>query len=466
MTRTGPIILAHAFGQRYELPLPLYLFVGGGALVVLLSFLLVLRRTTDGSRPFDAEDVVPAAPFRPVSGVLSILLTFLVAVVGLTGSQQVSENIAPEFFWVLVWIGVPLTCGLLGDWTRSVNPFANLARLGDSAGVRKLLLARSKPLGWSARLGWWPSVGLFVLLVLGELVFNLDSTTPAFVGGVLLVYGVLSFFLGVLFGPSWTAHGEVFSGLFNAWGRLGFFRMGAPGRRGFTGGLDVPFQASASRIVFVLLLLVTINFDGLLATPQWASYEQRTLGTNGTGIEALRTGSLAVLVLVVLGVFVVFAWTAARAGRFAASPLGSLAGLLPSLVPIAFGYLIAHYLQYLLTNGQLVAPLIGNPGFANWPIKLPYPFNDTFEVDVTLLPNSFYWYLSVIVIVAVHVVAVVIAHRHLVARAGDGRAARRSEYPWLVAMVAYTAFSLFLIAQPLTQESGSATTVSSSSTTK
>lgn len=452
--------LAHAFGARYELPLPLYLFVIGGALVVVLSFLLVLR-TPGGTAPeVLVEDSVPLRSFGPVSGPLSIVLMLLVAVVGLTGSQEIPENIAPETFWVLVWIGVPLSCGLLGDWTRPLNPFANLGRLADSGGLRKAVLARTEPLPW--RLGWWPAVGLFLLLVLGELVFNLHTTVPAFVGTALLIYGALSLFLGLLFGPGWMAYGEVFSGLFNAWGRLGFFRFGAPGRRRFTGGLDVPFQASASRVVFVLLLLVSINFDGLLATPQWASYERRTIGIDTSGIDLLRTVSLLLLVLVVLAVFAGFAVASSRAGRVAGGPVAALAGLLPSLVPIAFGYLIAHYLQYLITNGQLIVPLIGNPGYPGWPIHLPDPFNDSFEVDRTLLPNSFYWYLSVIVIIAVHVVAVILAHRALLQRTADESAARRSEYPWLVAMVGYTAFSLFLIAQPLTQEKNTATTAGAS----
>lgn len=56
------------------------------------------------------------------------------------------------------------------------------------------------------------------------------------------------------------------------------------------------------------------------------------------------------------------------------------------------------------------------------------------------------------VIVLVHVVAVVLAHRHLADGGHDERKARRSEYPWLVAMVADTAFSLYLIAQPLVQQ--------------
>ena len=454
---TRPIVLAHAFGERYELPIPLYLFALGGALVVLLSFVLVLRTPGSTAPEVTSGDSVPLRRVHPVLGPVSIVVLLLVAAVGLTGSQEVPENIAPETFWVLTWIGVPLSCGLLGDWTRPVNPFANLARLADNSRLRRTVLARQEPLAW--RFGWWPAVVLFVLLVLGELVFNLQTTVPAFVGGALVVYGLLCLFLGLVHGSAFLARGEVFSGLFNTWGRLGFWRFGAPGRtRRFTGGLDVPFDEAPSRVVFVLLLLVSINFDGLLATPQWASYERRTLGADTSGIDALRTGSLIALIVVVLAIFVAFAVGSARVGRWSTGPFAALAGVLPSLVPIAFGYLVAHYLQYLLTNGQLMAPLIGNPGYKSWPLHLPGPFNDGFEVDSTLLPNSFYWYLSVLVIIAVHVVAVVLAHRALLRHAEDPVRARRSEYPWLVAMVAYTAVSLLLIAQPLTQERGTATT--------
>jgi hypothetical protein len=183
---------------------------------------------------------------------------------------------------------------------------------------------------------------------------------------------------------------------------------------------------------------VSINFDGVLATPQWASYERRTLGTDTGGIELLRTISLIALVVLVLAVFTAFAVASARTGGSSESPLAALAVLLPSLVPIAYGYLVAHYLQYLVTNGQLLIPLASNPGFGRG--------NTSYEVNLELLPNSFYWYLSVLVIVAVHVVAVLLAGSAL-RRAGW---TSRAEYPWLVAMVAYTALSLVLIAQPLT----------------
>jgi len=437
------MVLAHAFGERDELPLPLWLFVVGGALVVVLSFLLVLRRTAKAGAPLEAPDTVPPARPRPVARLLSLVVTYFVAYVGLTGTQETTYNLAPVFFWLVVWIVVPLSCGLLGDWTKAVNPFAVLARLGDNAGLRKAVLTREQPLVWPTRLGWWPAVVLFVLLVLGELVFQLDTTRPAFVGSLLVLYGLASLVLGLVFGPGWLARGEVFSGLFNAWGRLGFLRFGAPGRRGFAGGLDVPFEPSAGRTVFVLLLLISINFDGLLATPQWARYERASLGIDSAGLQVFRTASLLALIALVLVVFGAFAHLSSRLGGFGTSPQRSLSVLLPSLVPIAYGYLVAHYLQYLLINGQLLIPLATQPGFGEG--------RRDYVVNEELLPHSAYWYVSVVVIVAVHVVAVVLAHRILVSRATDERRARRSEYPWLVAMVAYTAFSLFLLAQPLTK---------------
>ena len=440
------IVLAHTFGERYELPIPLYLFVTAGVAVVVLSFVLVLRRGGSHTTAVVAEDTVPRTDLNPVAALVSVVLLLGIAVIGLTGTQEVSDNLTPNVFWILMWIAVPLSCGLLGDWTRPVNPFANLARLGDDVELRKAVLARRAPLEWPRQLGWWPALVLFVLLVLGELVFNYETVKPAFIGVMLLAYGALSFFLGLLFGPAWMERGEVFSALWNSWGRLGWWRFGAPGRSGFAGGLDVPFERAPSRVVFVLLLLVSINFDGLLATPQWLSYERRTYGGNTDSIDLLRTLSLLSLVALVLAVFLGFALASARAGRHGDGPFAALAGLLPSLVPIAYGYLIAHNLQYLMIQLQNLYPLVQNPGYGD--------HETDFVPNTNVLPARVNWYVSLVVIVAVHVIAVVLAHRHLGRASDDENDARRSEYPWLVAMVAYTAFSLVLIALPLTESSG------------
>ncbi len=453
-------LVAHAFGQRYDLPIPLLMFVIAGMAVVIASFLLVVPRPV--AAPYEqaagrVADRTPAQNLHPVASPLSVVVLVLLILGGLMGSNEVAENILPTLFWLLVWIVVPLSCGLVGDWTRSVNPFANLVRLVDKPRVRKAVLARSTPVSYPDRLGWWPAVVLFFALACGELIFNLTATLPHFIAAGLLVYAVLTAFLGLLFGQAWLERGEVFSVLFATWGRLGPFRFGAPGRRGFAGGLVVPFERTASRVVFVMLLLISVNFDGLLATPQWNSFERAQVSVSQPGVEALRTVSFVLLTALICGVFGAFAVAAARTGGVRLNFLDALAGLLPSLLPIAFGYLVAHNAQYVLVNSQLLGPLLGNPvGSASWPIHLPYPFNDSYEPNTTFLPSAFYWYLGVAAIVLAHVVAVVLAHRHLGESGVNESRARASEYPWLVAMVAYTAFSLMLIAQPLVKEANPA----------
>ena len=459
------VFLAHAFGQRYELPLPLLYFVLGGAVVVLVSFLLVLPRPGRALDEPEAHEETVTGPIRPVPAALGLVLLAGLVAAGIAGSQEVAENIVPTSFWLVLWIAVPLSCGLLGDWTRPLNPFASLARLGDSDRVRRVLLGSPQPLGWPGWLGWWPATVAFFAVACGELVYNQTATLPRVTAYGLLVAAMLALAMGMLFGADgWLRRGEMFSVLFSTWGRLGFFRFGAAGRRGFAGGLDAPFEPVASRLVFVLLLLVSVSFDGLISTPVWRTarlhIDQLTNGSPA-GDDALSASVFLLLTLVTLGVFGLFAMAVARAGGRRSTAVASLCALLPSLLPIAFGYLLAHNLEYLVVNGQLLIPLLGNPvGLDGWQ-WLPAPFDDTFEVHRNLLPSALYWYVAVVVIVAVHVVAVVLAHRQLTAAGASPTRARRSEYPWMVAMVAYTMASLWLLAQPLVQDKPASTPTSS-----
>jgi hypothetical protein len=277
----------------------------------------------------------------------------------------------------------------------------------------------------------------------------------AMVSAAMVSAAMVSAAMGLLFGAqAWLGRGEMFSALFATWGRLGYCRFGAPGRR-VCRGLDVPFEPVASRVVFVLMLPVSVSFDGLISTPAWRGVRLRmdqVTGGSAVGDDTLSALAFLLLTVATVAVFGLFAVAAARTGGHATTLALALSGLLPSVVPIAFGYLLAHNLEYLIVNGQLLIPLLGNPAGVEGGQWLPAPFDDSFEVHRNLLPPAFYWYVAVVVIVAVHVVAVLLAHHHL-ARAGAGQArARRSEYPWLAAMVAYTMLSLWLLAQPLVQE--------------
>jgi hypothetical protein len=179
---------------------------------------------------------------------------------------------------------------------------------------------------------------------------------------------------------------------------------------------------------------VSVNFDGLLATPRWAQFERDHVAS-ASSLDDFRLRSFLALTVIVWAAFAAFAYASARLGRHRAGVTTALAGLLPSMLPIAFAYLLSHNLQYLIVNSQTLLPI------------------DKPRTD--LLPSAVYWYVGVAAIVAAHVLAVVLAHGHLTRTAANERLARRSEYPWLVAMVSYTMVSLILIAQPLVTENSS-----------
>jgi len=454
-----PGLFAHAFGARYELPIPLVAFILGGAAVVAASFAVVLPTHVRPAPDATAQDQTALRRVGPVAGPLGLVVVGLLCWAGLAGSQTVPENVLPTVFWVYVWVVLPLLCGLFGDITSGANPFGYLAQLTDSQRLRIALFGSAEIVGWPRWLGWWPAAVLAALGTLAELVFNASTTVPRFIAVMLVLYALVNLVMGAVFGaPAWRQRGELFSVLFATWGRLGWFRFGAPGRRGFAGGLEAPFEPTVSRSVFVLLLLVSISFDGLLSTPQWSGLEKRTftLGNTG-GIATFRTLSFLLLVAAIYALFTLFAVGVSAAGARHRSITATLSSLLPSLVPIAFGYLLAHYLQYISVNGQLILPLLGAPGGSGTNLHLPFPLNDSYEVHAHFLPNGFYWYLDVVVIVAVHIVAVVLAHRQLGRTGRTPALARRAEYPWIIAMVAYTSLSLWLLAQPLT-ETGAAKT--------
>lgn len=452
MISSFPWIVAHAFGARYDLPVPLYLFVLGGAAVVFASFLLVLPRAV----PVESVSILPdrRAIRMPAGspGIVVSLLLFVLIIVGIGGSQKVAENILPTAFWLIIWIAVPISCGILGDWTRPLNPFVAIVRAADRPGLRQVVLG-GPPVAWPEWLGWWPATIIFFVVACGELIYNATATLPVVTAFGLLVYALVNVFAAIVFGgEAWLERGELFSVLYNTWGRLGFFRFGAPGNRGFGGGLKARFEPVVSRITFVLLLLMSVSFDGLLATPAWKHAREHLPGGIAPGTlsyELLTTLAFIGLVVLAWLFFGGFSLAVRAAGALEGRVLEVLGGLLPSLLPIAFGYLVAHNAEYLVINGQLLLPLLGNPVGVTWWPHLQYPFNDTYVINKNLLPSGVVWYAQVVLIVLVHIAAVILAHDYLTRAARNPENARRAEWPWIFDMVFYTMSSLWLLAQPL-----------------
>jgi hypothetical protein len=74
-----------------------------------------------------------------------------------------------------------------------------------------------------------------------------------------------------------------------------------------------------------------------------------------------------------------------------------------------------------------------------------------YRIDIGIVDTRSIWYTALIAIVVGHVLAVWLAHETAFAVLPDAGAARRGQYPMIVLMVAYTALSLWILAQPIVE---------------
>jgi hypothetical protein len=386
------------------------------------------------------------SPVVALLRIVAVLVFVLSLAAGFFGAQDPYRNLIPTMVWVLWWVGFAFVCALVVDLWALVNPIAALfpSRVGP--------LLRYPP--W---LGAWPAVLLFFGFAWAELVWP-DNDMPSYLACATLAYAVLCWGGMLLFGrEAWLAHGEAFSVAFGILGRFaplevaaGELRLRAPGA-----GLVAERPLSFSMLVFVLLMLATVSFDGFLETPLhqelMTALQQRlsrplfALSEVGLGeTEVLATLTLTAFALVFLAAY----WLAALAmARLTGAPSVSrvACAFVLGLVPIAVAYHLSHYFTLLATAGQFIVPLASDPFGFGWDLF----GTASYKVDLGLVSPYVFWYGAVMLIVAGHAIAVFIAHLEALRLFGDRGTALAGQVPMVLLMVAYTMLSLWILAQPI-----------------
>ena len=471
---------AHGFGERYDLPLPLALYLYGTAAVVALSFAVVgffVRHTARASE-YPRLDLLA----HPVGTVLAhpglILLLRLMALglfvvtvaAGFVGDQNPYRNIAPTLVWIIAWVGLAYVSAFMGDVWALINPWRTVyegaeALCGRIAGAPDL----SPRLRYPEALGVWPAVALLLAFAWIELVYPTPAV-PAQIACLAVGYSILTFLGMALFGAEmWLRHGEVFSVVFGTFARFAPTEGRAGARpelhlRLFGAGLLDSRPASLSMTAFVILLLSTVLYDGFLNTPEWLGLEDAIgafLGNSGE-LEsiAIRSAGLVAFWLLFLGAYVATCaiMSVAAAGR--RPPLEIAQSFTFTLIPIVIGYHLAHYLTFLLIQGQYIIPLISDPFGAGWNL-----FGTAgYRIDITVLGARFAWYTAVTAIVVGHVIAVYLAHMKAMQVFASRRAVLRSQVPLTALMVVYTIVSLSILAEPIVERAAPAQPSTAAST--
>ena len=196
-------------------------------------------------------------------------------------------------------------------------------------------------------------------------------------------------------------------------------------------------------------MIGTVTFDGMSQGQLWRDLAVELndgLSTLGVAIETTPkiVATIGLLIgVAIAGGFYALGIEGARSvgGGFDSEQLRR--SFIHSLVPIAMVYVVAHYLTFLLFEGQSILYLASDPLGEGWDLF----GTASSAIDYSLLSQNAAWYLQVAFVVLGHVAALVLAHDRALVLYPNPRLAVRSQYWMLAIMVGFTSLALWLLAQ-------------------
>ncbi|QYC44284.1 hypothetical protein Nocox_33570 [Nonomuraea coxensis DSM 45129] len=438
-------ILAHGIGSRHDLPIPAFYAFAGALAALLVSFLgLAVLWADSRFRGQEAGRALPRAVRRLADAratrvtlrALGLLVAAFTLVTALFGPDDPERNPAPTLVYVIFWVGLVPASLLLGPVWRLVNPLRAI----------HLALSRLAGLGRDRepphRLGHWPAAAGLLAFTWLELV----APEPAANASLLVFFGCYAtvHLAGALaYGPRWFDHCDAFEVYSALIGRLAPLGRRADGRlvlRNPFHGLDA-ITPAPGLVATVCVMLASTAYDGFSDAPAWVN----TLQSAAAGPTV--TGTLGLLAAVA-GVALLYGACIAVASLIGVAPRmaghrprgGNLGAFAHSLVPIAVGYLIAHYFSLLVIEGQRAFILASDP----LDTGLDLLGTAARTVDEGLVGPGAIASVQVVSIVAGHVLGVVAAHDRSVRLFAPARAVA-GQIPLFVLMVCYTLGGLTLL---------------------
>lgn len=433
-------LLAHGLGGPADLPIPAELAIAGavGALVISFTVLALAWRTprydatTSGLvAPAWLARLVDSAGFGVAMRVVGLLLFAWFALAAVFGRDLLTNPVF-GMFYVWWWVGlVPLSV-LLGPVWRAISPVRTIntlfATVSGSDPDRGLL-------DYPERLGYWPAaLGLYAFVWL-ELVYPYMSE----LGPVRLwaaAYLALMLLGGALFGSTFYEKAdpfEVYSSLcakLSVWGR----RDGVLVVRSPLANLDT-VAPLPGLVAVVGVLFGSTAYDSFRGSLAWIRFTQES------EVSTFLLDNLALLAFCA-GVALILAIGSASTGVDAGTGRRELPALFAhSVVPIIVGYIVAHYLSYLVEVGWDTLILASDPlsNGSNWLGTGDLDRISWFTYNPTLLAS-----IKVAAVVLGHVLGVIAAHERAV-RVLPQRHQVTGQLPLLVAMVSFTVGGLYLL---------------------
>jgi hypothetical protein len=459
-----PLVLAHGVGSRGDLPLPRSLFIWGAVLALLVSFAAV---GVLWSTPRLAEAARAGRVWRPPRWLalsaewalrVVALAVYVVTVVAAFAGPGPGANVAPYAVFVALWVGVPVVSAVAGDVWRFANPLDTIGivveRLGPArrrrrpqdvtrsaeeptveASAAEEAAAEREPSALAA--SYWPAVAGLLAFHWLELAYH-DPASPRTIGWLVVAYSALVLAAVAWYGRVWLRTGDGFAVLFGLIAAISPVGRAGDGRLRFRMPLSglTEIRNGPGLVMVVMVTLGGTSFDGLSRTRFWVTQ----FAGERTGWELTLVSTLGLLWTIGV-VTALYLGATKLAERVAETDLDLGAVLLPSMVPIAFGYALAHYFSLLvLDGGQNFLILLADPLGEGWDLL----GTAQWRVNFLLVSTTAIAWVQAAGIVAGHVSGVLVAHdRALDTMPADQ--AIRAQYPVLAAMIVYTVGGLMLL---------------------
>jgi hypothetical protein len=447
---------AHVSDRGFVLLLPTGHYLAGGAIAVAASFAVLALMPATATAALAHRHLMLARGLprgRTATSLVSFLALAVLVLAGWLGSRDPLSNPLPLVVWTLMWVGLTLVQGLVGNLWWWIDPWYGPWRLlrrlvGDREGRAMLHLPASA--------GYWPALFLFFGFAWFELI-DPAPDDPARLATVVAAYYAANLVAIFVFGHDrWSRRGECLSAFFGLISRYAPIGVEGEGREARTvlrfpgAGIEAEHPLPPSGALFLLLTLASVSFDGLSRTFSW-------LAANGVnplefpGRTAMTwTNTLGLLAtFAVLSAAYLAAVAAGQAIARSTVTLRRAGGLFVwSIVPIALAYHFSHYLTVLMVNGQYALVALSDPFAAGWNLFGTADMQVVTGVTLGAEATWVVWNLQAGAIVAGHVLAVLAAHRIATRLHPQPTQAALSEAPLTFLMIAYTVFGLWLLSTP------------------
>ena len=457
-------ISAHGFGERYDLPVPLNLYLLGSAITILISFLIIVAffKVNTNKKTLAIYIPIPKTIFFYLKSILStifLLIFFLFIISGFIGNPLPLRNITPILLWIILWIGTMFVSSMIFNLWPTINPWKTMFEIFEKI-IKKIITKNSIStlnFEYPKQLGMWPGVILLFLFVWIENVHP-ASSSPRLIAMLATLYSLLTLTGMFYFGKNiWLKNAEFFSIFFHFVSRFSPLHISENSPKNTSeNNLIIKITLYGSKVIsskinsfselcFILLMVSSITFDGLKETPIWNAIDSFTYQIHPqlTPVPIKSLGLLGTF-FGFSSMYFVFSWLMKRFSETSLSPETVAKLFATSLLPIAIGYHIAHYFSYLIIQGQILILLISDPFGFNWNL---FGTAD-YTINISILNAKFAWFLGISAIVIGHIFAVIISHV-IALNNFNKNEALKSQYPMLILMILYTIFSLWIIAQPI-----------------